>query len=70
MFSGISISYDWIGSDGSVITPGRLSFSKSGKISYANAAGSKGTVWSDGSSLAWVNTHTGKNYKVTMRRSK
>jgi hypothetical protein len=59
-------NYVWTGTAGT-ITPGRLSVSSSG-FSYANSAGSRGNVSLSGDIMTWVNSFTGNNYQVTVRR--
>lgn len=68
MSGNSTLNYVWVGSNGKVVTPGRLTFSKSGQISYSNTAGSRGDVALNSKSLVWVNTYTGKNYKVNVKR--
>ena len=35
---------------------------------YAQDCGSRGTVKVDGDNMTWVNTYTGDNYKIKMKR--
>lgn len=68
MSGNSTLNYVWVGSNGKVVTPGRLTFSKNGQIAYNNTAGSRGEVVLNSKNLVWVNTYTGKNYKVNVRR--
>lgn len=59
-------SYRWVGTSG-LITPGRLRSAATG-FSYSNDAGSRGLVSMSGDTMTWVNTYTGNNYEVVVRR--
>lgn len=59
-------SYRWVGTSG-LITPGRLRATATG-FSYFNNAGSRGLVSISEGNMTWVNTYTGNNYKVVVRR--
>lgn len=59
-------SYRWVGTSG-LITPGRLRSAATG-FSYSNNAGSRGLVSVSGDAMTWVNTYTGNNYEVVVRR--
>ena len=54
--------YEWVG-----ITEGSLTL-KSDEIWYANKAGSRGKVKKSGDELVWVNTWTGNNYEVRVKK--
>lgn len=41
---------------------------KSDEIWYANKAGSRGKVKKSGDELVWVNTWTGNNYEVRVKK--
>tara|TARA_B100001287_G_C22444443_1_gene417506 strand:- start:48 stop:422 length:375 start_codon:yes stop_codon:yes gene_type:complete len=63
-WAGIQIKYDWVGSNGKVVTPGALTFADSQEIKYKNTAGSKGKVTMKDNKLHWKNVFTGNNYNV------
>ena len=60
--------YKWIGSNGEVVTPGKIKIKKGNKITYNNKAGSRGKVTIEENTLIWKNVYTGRNYKVVVKK--
>lgn len=67
IFEKNDCSYYWLRADGSLITYGQLSL-KEKEIFYSNQAGSRGHVFKKDSELKWINTFTGNNYEVLVKK--
>ena len=61
--------YKMLKSDGKILTPGKIKIKKGTKVTYKNKAGSRGKVTPEGDTLKWVNTYTGNNYKIIVKRN-
>jgi len=62
-------NYKWVGSNGKIITPGKIKIKKDNKITYNNQAGSQGKVTIEKNTLTWRNVYTGSNYKVVVNKN-
>ena len=61
--------YKWVGSNGRIVTPGKIKIKKENQITYNNEAGSSGKVTIEGNTLTWKNVYTGNNYKVVVNKN-
>ena len=61
-------NYKWVGSNGKIITPGKIKIKKENIIGYNNRAGSRGKVTIEENTLTWKNVFTGNNYKVFVKK--